>query len=349
MLAQNIQNSIESIKKSFKKRIFIYDFLRAFAIIQVFVCHILTRFNRTQTDFLIKEYINTIARTSVPIFLFLSGYFFKKVDLKKLLKKLKKILIPYFFASIVSTFLLIEQFHWHILSKQTFLSILFGYQFGQYFVFIIVYIYILGFLLKKLLRKTLFILFIFLTHIFYLQIDECLFLHFRLHEKYFYQFQTGDFLFYRNPFTWFFFFAFGFFLRENKKLDKFFKQNKKTINILFLFIFIFYSIQYFYFPLKTIEYTPYGSILWSIFSLLNILYLKYLDIKPSKKIKKIIIYLSKNSYYLFLIHLFFLFKIEQFLKNKQVPYAFSIIILLIDLFLTIGTIEILKKIKIIKT
>ena len=56
-------------------RIFYYDFLRAFAIIAVIICHLEIFYGPNPTSFqtILKLTIHTVGRVGVPIFLMISG------------------------------------------------------------------------------------------------------------------------------------------------------------------------------------------------------------------------------------------------------------------------------------
>ena len=61
--------------KTKKERIFYYDFLRAFAIIAVIICHVDFFFGplTTQTQVIAQMAFHDIGRIGVPIFLMISG------------------------------------------------------------------------------------------------------------------------------------------------------------------------------------------------------------------------------------------------------------------------------------
>ena len=84
-----------------KKRIEWIDVFKGFAIIMVVYGHIL--FN--------NKIVNLLYTIHLPMFMFISGYLFKKENINVNVKrKVKKIIIPYLFFSIIELiyFMLIE-------------------------------------------------------------------------------------------------------------------------------------------------------------------------------------------------------------------------------------------------
>lgn len=89
-----------------KERIFYYDFLRAFAIIAVIICHIMIFFGPATTlaEKIFQLTIHDIGRMGVPIFLMISGALLltKDYDLKTFLKKrFARIIYPFIFWMIL--------------------------------------------------------------------------------------------------------------------------------------------------------------------------------------------------------------------------------------------------------
>ena len=85
-----------------KERIFYYDFLRAFAIIAVIICHLEIFYgsNPTAVQTVLKLTIHDIGRMGVPIFLMISGALLlrKKYELADFLKRrFTRIIYPYIF------------------------------------------------------------------------------------------------------------------------------------------------------------------------------------------------------------------------------------------------------------
>jgi hypothetical protein len=73
-------------------------------------------------------------------------------------------------------------------------------------------------------------------------------------------------IFARSIFTWGFFFALGLWYQEQKSKDLISKY-KKYLNLGLILSFLILNIQIF---LKIGDFTPHGSIIWSIYSSLTI-------------------------------------------------------------------------------
>lgn len=85
-----------------KERIFYYDFLRAFAIIAVILCHIDIFYGdlNTPLQIICKLTINDIGRMGVPIFLMISGALLlnRDYELSDFLKRrFTRIIYPFIF------------------------------------------------------------------------------------------------------------------------------------------------------------------------------------------------------------------------------------------------------------
>lgn len=294
----------------------------------------------------IKEYINTIGRFSVPIFLFLSGLFFRtNGDFKYLKDKVLKVLIPYSIISIPATIFLIWKYKWSFANlPEIIFSYLFGYKFGYFFIFIIILTYIIGFLVTKIsLKKNInkFLIISFVLQLAWLAVDELVYKKFNLYDKYFYQFQINELIFYRMPITWFSFFALGLWYQDEKS-----KQLvKKLKNYIFVALgpsFLLYNARiYFNFG----DYTPYGSIIWSVFSTLMILSLLNINTE-NWKLKKLIEYISVRSFAIFLIHYFFLYTLVEIerLTSLKFVYAETLIFFPAIFVATLAVISAVKKI-----
>ena len=88
--------------KNKKERIFYYDFLRAFAIIAVIICHVDFFFGplTTQTQVIAQMAFHDIGRIGVPIFLMISGALLlnREYNLSDFLKRrFTRIIYPFIF------------------------------------------------------------------------------------------------------------------------------------------------------------------------------------------------------------------------------------------------------------
>lgn len=329
-----------------KPRIFQYDFIRAFAIISVVFIHVFTSFANTSAEIETKEYINTIFRFGTVIFIFLAGFFFRKnADSKYIKDRLKKILIPYTLISIPATAYLIYSQNWDISNwPEIILSYIFGYKFGFYFIFIIVLLTLIGYVLvkTKLIRHTNKLLIIaIIIQFLWLAIDELIYKNFGFYDKYFFQFRLNDLIIARSLFTWGFFFVLGLWYQEQKSKDLISKY-KKWFNFGLLASFIILNIQILF---NLGDYTPHGSIIWSIFSSLIIIFLLNLNVEKIKR-RAGINYISRISYGIYLVHFFIIYLIFELEKELSIdiPYFTTLLISPVVLFLSIGIVEILRRI-----
>ena len=306
-----------------KKRIFQYDLLRAIAIIAVVANHTLTKFYNTESDFIIKEYFNTFLRFAVPVFLFLSGALYKKnKKIKYLIHKLKRVLVPYLVYFIPSTLYLFWTYKWPFNDyKLIFSGLILGRDFGYYFIFVIVLIFLLAHFILQFGQsskyfRVLFILSLIANNI-WMSIDEPISQVLNLRSYNFFNFQLNDTLFYRNPLTWFTFFAFGLLYQEIAH-KKFTASAKKIIIFFAASAFLTYNLMY-YFNIG--DYAPYGSIIWAVYSFSTIPLLLSIRVKNSK-IKKIIKYISSISYPIFFLHYFILYAFMEIEKISQSTFSY---------------------------
>lgn len=330
-----------------EKRIQEYDFLRAFAIITVVISHVFTKFDQTPLEFEIKEYINTIIRFSVPMFLFLAGVLSRidQAERKKYwFKKSMRVLIPYFVFAIPGLLYPIIKYNWTLDNyREVVASLLLGYKFGHFYIFVIILMYILGFVVHKLKftnKINVLLLVTFLMQTLWLIFDEAIYKHFNTHANSFLQFNLQELIFFRNPFTWFFFFVLGLWYQQ-PKYQNFFKKYKYIFGISsVLLLIIIILMRYF----NIGDYTPYGSVIWSIFS--TVLIFTVLNVKvQNDKIKKVITYLSDRSYSIYLIHYIFLYIfIEAYEKNYlQIRYVSNFFIFIFIFSISLLIIELIKR------
>ena len=82
--------------------------------------------------------------------------------------------------------------------------------------------------------------------------------------------------------------------------------------------FLIYNIMYWH---NIGDYTPYGSIIWTVYSIATILFLLTVEVK-NKKVKKAAKYLSSISYQIFFIHYFIIYAFLEYEKkiNKSFSY-----------------------------
>jgi len=94
-----------------QKRYLYIDFMKAIAILLVLVIHTSTIYAKSSHDYLIGNWLASIAEPCIGIFLFVSGYLFKfspdKKTLRYYVKKTAYLLIPYtiFFLAFIIIYL----------------------------------------------------------------------------------------------------------------------------------------------------------------------------------------------------------------------------------------------------
>lgn len=329
-----------------EKRIYAYDFLRTFAIVTVIISHIFTNFDKTPLEYEIMEYVNTLIRFSVPMFLFLAGALSntEKVGSKRYwLKKIIRVAIPYLVFAIPGLLYPIWKYGWTTSNwRELIASLTLGYKFGHFYIFVIIMTYFLAYLsykIKLFRHINLFLILTFIFQIIWLALDETVFLKLRLHDQGFLQFNVQELIFYRNPITWFCFYVLGLWYQETEHQTLIGKY-KNPIAITTLILTLLYIVMRLF---NFGDYTPYGSIIWSIYSVGWIFTILNIDIKSSK-IKKIVTYISHRSYTIYLIHYAFIYLILEFSERKSLVlhYWTNLIIFPTILFLTLVIIYILK-------
>ncbi len=330
-----------------KKRIFKYDLIRAIAILSVLGAHIFTSFASSPNEVIIKEYINTIFRFAVTLFIFLAGFFFHDDKSFSYLKqKIIRVMTPYTFVSIFAITLLIIRYSWKISDwPKTVLSFILGYGYGYYFIPLIIMIYILGYLFVRwnlFKKKWTLLMLATIAQLTWMAIDEWIYHTFNFYNIHLYQFRLNDLLFYRLPIAWILFFALGIWYKskENQQLVK---RYKRWIWLSLGAVFLINNIQIFY---KIGDYTPHGSIIWSVLCSFLALALVTIDYEPKDGLfKKAVVYLSKKSYSIFLVHYFFIYFIFMYQKNHSIdiPYWAVLIVYPYVLFASILVVEAIRK------
>ena len=321
-----------------KKRIYEYDFLRAFAITTVILSHVFTKFDKTPLEYVIKEYINTLIRFSVPMFLFLAGALSKteKIGSKRYwLKKIIRVAIPYFVFAIPGLLYPIWKYAWTASNwREITASLILGYKFGHFYIFIIITTYFLAYLsykLKLFRHINLFLFISFILQLLWLALDETIFLKFGLHDEGYLQFNVQELIFYRNPFTWFYFYVLGLWYQENKH-QKIISKNKVLIAITTLFLTISYILMRLF---NYGDYTPYGSIIWSIYSVGWIFTILSINLK-NLKLKQIITYISHRSYTIYLIHYAFIYLLTELSEIYDIKFQYWTNLIFFPLILSIS-------------
>ncbi len=263
----------------------------------------------------------------------------RKFDGIELQKRLKKVLIPYVFFSVIAIL-----YHYKtsiangLFNTADLLNIAILFLVGAsspiyYFIFIICYIYIIFYLVRKWNFSFLHVFLFFLT---------IAILHHAYFKQLTYKFnidrESQWFTLYSyRTIIWPVFFFMGVYMREINLLDKL-KAHRKFIFILWLITFTGLNFAYFT-GLNGID--GYNSIFGMIYSITTTFVLLLLNIQ-SKFIK----YISGLSFYLYLSHIFVVYIIWNFAQSLglELPFWFSIVSFLLSLIIPIIFYEIQKKI-----
>ncbi len=138
-----------------KQRIFYYDFLRAFAIIAVILCHVdgVYKFTTSSLKLAIPMLLNDIGLIGVPIFLMLSGALLlnKEYTLNEFLKKrFSRIIYPFIFWMILTLIIGIFYFNWQ---QDYVLVVLFGNPAPAWYIWTLIGIYLFLPIINSFLKE----------------------------------------------------------------------------------------------------------------------------------------------------------------------------------------------------
>jgi fucose 4-O-acetylase-like acetyltransferase len=279
------------------------DFLRALAIIGVLVIHSVGRYADSELEYIIGRWPGLVARACIAIFLFVSGVLFKQdQDISYLKHRIKRVLYPYLFFSV---FALIYTYQANFANLEDIRVVLFqiltGGTFNIYFfVFVIICSYLVVFILDKsgILRKhiTSLLLISLIINLLHAAYFRQLFDFFDIEDKF------KDYYYLRTLLIWLPFYLFGVYYRLFA-LEKTILENKVLIRVVWVFIVFFYSFLYF---IKIGNIGVYDSVIGTIYSLATILFLLTFNIKS-----KILYFISKTSYSMYLSHIFFVYALRD--------------------------------------
>ena len=278
------------------------DFLRALAIIGVLVIHSAGRYADSELENIVGGWIGLVARPCIAIFLFVSGVLFRQnQDISYLKHRVKRVIYPYLFFSI---FALSYKEIFIDLSENInvlLLKILTGGTFNIYFfVFIIICIYIIAFILDRfgIIEKyiTSLLLISLMVNLLHVSYFRQLFDFFDIKDEF------KDYYYLRTLLIWLPYYLFGIWYRSFK-LEKTILENKVLIRITWIFVIVFYSFLY---VIKIGNIGGYDSVIGTIYSLATILFLLTFNIKS-----KVIYFISKISYSMYLSHIFFVYALRD--------------------------------------
>lgn len=299
------------------KREYKLDFLRALAIISVLIIHAVLFYEPSEKisiEMLVGGWLTMTLRPCIAIFLFLSGYLFKTdfKDVSYLIKKYKRVIIPYLLFSLITLIIRGKtQIIDYITSRPSdiLIDIVIGNIWGiYYFVFVIVFIYTLAFFILKNTQ--------FRVHL--ISITILLFVLNLLHGAYYNSLinilniaNTEFARFYSERFllAWPFFFFLGIIFKKYNG-QVLIDNHKSLVTYCWIYIFTIYSFLYF---IGVDNIDVFNSVIGTFYSLATIAFLLQFNIK-----NEFLNFLSKISYSIYLSHILF---IDQF---KNISHSLGI-------------------------
>jgi peptidoglycan/LPS O-acetylase OafA/YrhL len=293
------------------------DLLRATAIVFVLLIHNSLTYESTPSDLFIGGWFSMIARPTIAMFLFASGYFFQEtVTLPYLWSRYQRVFIPYLVFSLLA--LLYQQ---KIIYAPAYLvnnwptvleNLLIGNSWGVYwFIPLIIFVYTLAFLTLRygagvgLGSITLIYLIINLLHAgYYTPLVE----FFGLEESKFIWYYS-----YRFFISWPFFFFAGMTLRKHQGVQLLLKHRRLVVAV-WLGIFLLANLLYF-----TIDSSidMYNSVIGTVYAGATIGLVLSFDIEST-----VITFISKVSYLIYLAHYFFIAALKAAEKSLGAPWPF---------------------------
>lgn len=348
------------------RRIYYYDFIRAFAIFGVLACHCfagsVVNVDLFNTRFWYYSlFLNSLRLVSVPLFIVVSGALLigKKDSIRVFIKKrFNKVIIPYIFWVIMYILFLIFYRHFNV-GKAVFSTISIPPTAGVFFWFVqmIIVVYLIILILNKLIEynKSFLGLSLILSILFVVLINFNLIPSYPKPHNYVYYIIFAIFGVYLSSYDF-----------KNNKLAKTLRlTNGKLTIIFFLILIASYLLEVYINASMSLSLNKYSPI--SQFSLLNIclvistfLFFRYLfeskfkskNISKSlinSSIGKIILSISFCSYGIYLCHIIIRNLIKILLKNISLSQSvFLTILLILDLIISWLVILSMSKIPILK-
>lgn len=324
-----------------KNRDLSFQAFRGIAIICVVAIHSIVDFGKFSSDswnfyflFIYRQFLNF----AVPAFLFVSGYFVANENFSSLQeymvflnKRLKKVLIPYFFWSLLIILLSVLLLGFHLEFKTIIYKLLTGGASGPYyFLPLIAQLYlitpILLYLLNKQSKGIIIIIFLNFLSLLFLYIIR---IYFNI---------NPPLAYYGLPFySWIIFFALGIFVRnQNISFENIYSPYK--IYILLIFFLILSCIEAYFLLIKlnlpdfAFSAVKFSSFLYSITICFAFLILRQkLKIWPPFLIK-----LGNYSFGIYLIHIFIIeFILVKYLKQIDILVSIQPIFQFITIVSTI--------------
>lgn len=292
-----------------------FDMMRSLAVVGVLLIHTMNRYTMGSSVAPFFELITILFRPCIAIFLFLSGALFvlKPIDLKQLKKKIIRVVIPYLIFSLLALYYLNKLELFSVIANQPLLfiiDILFGNAYEiYYFAFIIVIMYLIGYLLSTNGRLAQYIIPILL-------LSYAINL---IHTAYGYQLWntiTGEDLeqysvyAYRSPFLWACFFITGM-VYQQQHFQHYIDRWRSFIRMSWLLICTLYIILFFS-PLPKPLSHGFHSPVGTVYALSTILFLLTFSVSSLKWS-----YLSERGYFIYLIHMFIIYGLLNFIYAMQ--------------------------------
>jgi surface polysaccharide O-acyltransferase-like enzyme len=316
------------------------DLLRAVAIIAVVIIHTFSRVDTSPLEIVIAGWLRTITRPTIAIFLFVSGMLFSQYqpEIQSLLKRYKRVLIPYTLFSICYLIVVhgssvIDYVIHNPLRIAAFYSI--GQIAGQYyFVFVILYIYLMAYFVLNTPRLNRHLVTV--TIIFgLLNLVQGAYFDLVIQNVSFPNEHIPSVFVYRSPLYWPVVFFLGMCV-QRFSLDGLILQYKHSVRIVWLVTFVVYTLLF----LANVEAIDgYNSIIGTLYSFTTIFALFTLDWQHEA-----ITFLSRLSYYIYLCHIVVLELLHALLMPQVFSLATAGLYFVVALFVPIGLYFVLRMI-----
>lgn len=302
------------------------DLLRAIAIICVLIIHACNqRYTNTDTELLISAWLTTFTRPCIAIFIFLAGYLFRQSNLNidYLFRKYQRVLVPYLVFCLLT---ILERGRTGTIGYigSNLDDILLGIVTCDirgiyYYIFVIVILYTMAYIVlsnqwlnDRIVPITIGFFVLNLLHgTYYDSIAETLGLV---------NADTGIVPLYHDRFLFYWpFFMFLGILFKRYNWQQFIDSRKYTVISFWIATFISYNILFF---LNVDNIYGYNSVIGTFYSIATIAFLLLSNFQHA-----VVTFLSQISYFIYLIHYFFLSILDEITNDLglELPFWFSII------------------------
>lgn len=316
------------------------DLLRAVAIIAVIIIHTFYGVNSSSFEIVIAGWLRTITRPTIAIFLFVSGMLFSRhhPKIQYLMKRYQRVLVPYTLFSVCYLIVVhgssvIDYIIHNPLRMAAFYSI--GQIAGQYyFVFVILYIYLMAYFVLNTPRLN--------RHLVTITIIFCLlnllqgaYFDIVMQNVSFPNEHIPAVFIYRSPLYWPVFFFLGMCV-QRFNLDTWVLDYSYSIRVVWFITFVVYTGL---FLANVTAIDGYNSIIGTIYSFATIFALFTLNWQH-----KVITFLSRISYYIYLSHIVVLEVLYLVLAPHDFSLGTACLYFIVALFVPIALYFILRSV-----